>query len=306
MKEINKSAGKTTLDEQDKTDLLDESTREVVDEYSRKFLIFIQQEKDRARRNALSESEKIIAEVEKKGRLAYEKAIREANAEAENIITNALNTAKQITADTDKYIKLANEITVNAEKEIEHARSELQKQLEKIGDFYRKQDEALNEISVKLREGFESSFNMLNDLKQGLEQPSRAGGDISSSHQEEATVVPARVKTSREDPVNRIPTVREEPMKRQGEKSYVGTINLDIYRKNPAVSKRFRDALAKVPGFEISLVDDSGKDHTKVVAYANHPLPILNILHQMSLVRSAIADEDTIKIVLQEGDTWVG
>jgi hypothetical protein len=306
MKEVNKVTGKTILEEQEKNDPLDDNTREVVDEYSRKFLVFIQQEKDRARKTALSESEKIIAEAEKKGHLAYEKAIREANSEAENIIARALDVTKRITTDTDKFLKIANEVKENTEKEIENARTELQRQSDTVIDFYRKQEKVLNEIGKKLQEGFDTSFSTLIDLKQEIEQTSKTTRTTSSSQQEEPYTGPTRTKTSREEPVSRPQPAREEPVKRQGEKTYVGTINLDVYRKNPALSRRFKEAFAKVPGLEISLFDDSAKDRTKIVAYANHPLMILNVLHQMSLVRSAMADDDTIKVVLHEGDTWVG
>ena len=306
MKEVNKVTGKTTLEEQDKNDPVDENTREVVDEYSRKFLVFIQQEKDRARKIALGESEKIVAEAEKKGHLAYEKAIREANTEAENIIARAADAVKRITTDTDKFVKAANEARENTKKEIENAKAELRRQSENIIELYRKQETALNDIEEKLQRGFDTSFNNLVNFKHEIEQASKTTGSVSSVRQEEPPTIQAKSKTSREEPVIRPQPVREDPVRHQGEKTYVGTINFDVYRKNPALSKRFKEALAKVPGFEISLVDESAKDRAKIVAYANQPLPILNVLHQMSLVRSAMADEDTIKIVLHEGDTWVG
>jgi hypothetical protein len=306
MKEINKVTGKTTLEEQDKNDPVDENTREVVDEYSRKFLVFIQQEKDRARKIALSESEKIVAEAEKKGHLAYEKSIREANSEAENIIARAVDIGKQITTDADKFIKVANEARDNIRKEIENTKAELRRQSDNIIEFYRKQETALNEIGEKLQQGFDAAFSKLSNLRQEIEQASKTTGNTSSVRQEEPSNVQSKSKTNRDEIVTRTQPAREEPVRHQGEKTYVGTINFDVYRKNPALSKRFKEALTKVPGFEISLVDESAKDRAKIVAYANQPLPILNVLHQMSLVRSAMADEDTIKIVLHEGDTWVG
>ncbi len=306
MKEANKVTGKATLEEQDKDDTLDDNTREVVDEYSRKFLVFIQQEKDRARKNALSESEKIVTDAEKKGQLVYEKTIHGANAEAESIIARAKEVAKQITTNTDKYLKVANEARVNAEKVIEDAKNELRRQSEIIVEYYRKQEKVLIDIEEKLGQELSSSSSMLVDLKQEIEQNTKTDRVIAPSQPEEPPVVPEKTKTNREEPVNRSQSSQEDPVKRQSEKTYVGTINIDVFRKNPVVSKRFRESLGKIPGFEISLVDDSAKDRAKIVAYANQPLPILNVLHQMSLVRSAIADEDTIKVVLQDSDAWVG
>ena len=181
MKEVNKVTGKITLEEQEKYDPLDDNTREVVDEYSRKFLVFIQQEKDRARKNALGESEKIIAEAEKKGHLAYEKAVREANAEAERIVAHAVEATKRISTDTDKFIKVANEVRENTEKEIEKARTELRRQSDTVIDFYRKQEKVLSEIVEKLQEGFDTSFSTLTDLKQEIEQASKTTGNTLSS-----------------------------------------------------------------------------------------------------------------------------
>ena len=42
------------------------------------------------------------------------------------------------------------------------------------------------------------------------------------------------------------------------------------------------------------------------MAFASRPILLMNILHQMSLVRTATADKGTIEVVLQETDRWVG
>jgi hypothetical protein len=305
VKEISKVTGKSTLEEAEKNDIVDENTREVVDEYSRKFLAFIQQEKDRARKNALNDSEKILDEAEKKGQLVYDKAIREATSEAEHIVERAKEATKQITVNTERFLKMANEVRENAQKEIENAKTELMRQSETILEFYREQEKTLTDIGEKLEKGFNASFSTLADLEQEIEQTVRTNHVVSPPQSEAPSATSTR-KTNREEPESHARSTHEDTPKRQGEKTYVGTINIVVFRKNTVLSKRFREGLAKIPGFEISLVDESAKDHTKIVAYANQPLPILNVFHQMSLVRSAMADADSIRVVLQEGDTWVG
>ena len=61
-----------------------------------------------------------------------------------------------------------------------------------------------------------------------------------------------------------------------------------------------------MPGLEISMTDDSSKDKVKIVAFASRPIPLLNILQQMSLVKSAVEEDNNIQVVLQDADRWIG
>jgi len=54
------------------------------------------------------------------------------------------------------------------------------------------------------------------------------------------------------------------------------------------------------------MAEDSSKDRAHIVAFASRSILLMNILHQMSLVKSAVAERGTIEVVLQEADRWVG
>jgi hypothetical protein len=143
------------------------------------------------------------------------------------------------------------------------------------------------------------------ELRQRLEQDARIAADSASTRRHAANV-DARAKEPREEPPIRQASKDEEPSKRQADKTFVGTLNLEVSKGSSALSKRFRELLSKVPGLEISVADDSAKDKTKIVAFASRPLPLLSILHQMTLVKGAVADDDGIRVSLQETDHWVG
>ena len=102
---------------------LDESTRQVLDDYSRKFLSFIQQEKERIRKQAFQESEKLLAEAEKKGRLAYDEAIQQANRESALVLARSKDQAKHVAAEADRLLQAVVELKDKTQQDIEEIRT---------------------------------------------------------------------------------------------------------------------------------------------------------------------------------------
>jgi len=309
MKELNRTGTKMPADSAEPIDVLDESTREIVDSYSRKFLSFVQQEKDRIRRQALEESEKILAEADKKSRLAAEKSVREAKTQAEIILSSTRESVGQATSEAQRLFDATIDLKDRVEHEIDELRQQLRQEADALAESIRMKDQAIAEAKDGLMKEFEASAETIAGLKQQLEEA--AGGPILEQTREPSRPVEfaeprVQPKAEREQPAERSASKEDNAGKRHNDKTFVGTLNLDVDKGNPALSKRFKETLSRVPGLDISVADDSAKDKTRIVAFASRPLPLLNILHQMSLVKSAVADDEGIRVTLQESDRWVG
>ena len=305
MKEINRTSAKPGSDVPEPSEALEEGMREAVDEYSRKFLNFIQQEKDKVRKNALDESEKIVADAHAKSRSLYDKALRDASAEADSITGRARESASVLISETDRLLKALATLRDKAEGEIEEFRLQLRQQADGVAQAIRQREQKIDAAQDKLRKEFEASSTVVAELRQRLEQDARMAADTVSARRQTAANE-TRTKDIREEAPVRQPVREEEYSRRQADKTFVGTLNLEVSKGPPAMSKRFRESLSKVAGLEISVADDSAKDKTKIVAFASRPLPLLTILHQMTLVKSAVADDEGIRVALQDSDQWVG
>ena len=56
----------------------------------------------------------------------------------------------------------------------------------------------------------------------------------------------------------------------------------------------------------MSPVDNDAKDKIRITVFASEPLPLLSMLNEMALVKSAVPDKDCIRVILEESDLWRG
>ncbi len=90
------------------------------------------------------------------------------------------------------------------------------------------------------------------------------------------------------------------------DKSFFGTVYLDMYSGGPALSERFQRSLSKIPNLEVSLVDKPTDEKTRITIFIGKPIPLLGILNQMQLVESVVRDKESIRVVLKNGNLWRG
>jgi len=305
MKEANKVATRGDSEGTDVNEQLDESTRQVLDDYSRKFLSFIQQEKERIRKQSLQESEKLLAEAEKKSRLAYDEAIQQANRESASVLARSKDQAKQVAAEADRLLQAVIDLKEKTRRDVEEIRTRLQQEADALVESIQQNNKVMAESRAALAREFEASEAAIEEALQGLKSTTK-----NATPEPQATtqvVETTNAKASSESATTKgSPKQQDESTKRQGEKSFVGTLNFDIEKGSAALYRRFKESLSRIPGLEISMADDSSKDKARIVAFASRPILLMNILHQMSLVRTATADKGTIEVVLQETDRWVG
>ncbi len=305
MKETTNQIVDNTMSGTDISTILDETTQEVVDEYSRKLLSLIQQEKERVRKYALTESEKILAEADRKAKSVYEKVIKSAESESNAILSDCTTLKNQMSEEVERFSRIMVVLKEKTSRQVADLSTQLQREVEVINHSLQKTESTILEIKTKLDNEFNESAAMLNDLKQRILTLSDSRD--TKNNLTKRPDPPPEPQPAREDKSTKVNRREERSNTKQTDKQFTGTINFEIVRSAPALTRRFREALAKIPGIEISMTDDSLKDRSRIVAFANRPVAIIETLLQMTLVKNVIAIQDsTLEIVLQDSDRWVG
>lgn len=306
MRDLNETEVKPTDEAENANDVLDDTTQEIMDDYSRKFLSFIQQEKNRIRKQALEESEKLLAEADKRGRAAYENAVKDATAEAEGIVTRSKEAATKLTTEATRLFKATAELRDKVDHEVDELRDKLRAEAESIAQFIQQRDDLIVQAKYRLHQEFESSSSLVTELEHALEEITKPISEEPAREEATRSQFNRQQSKASHQTVAEPTPARENNNAKQGDKTFVGTLNLDVNKTTPGLSRRFKESLSKVSGLEISLADDTARDRTRIVAFASRPILLLNILHQMSMVKSVVADEESVKVVLQDADRWVG
>ncbi len=307
MKDVNsKTATRTDPSHPEANDPVDETTRQVIDDYSRKFLSFIQQEKDKVRRQAQEESEQIIADADRRALQVYEKAVKDASTESQRIIAQSNEHERHLLAEAERLTRVMAEMRVKAQREIDGLRGRLQREADVVAESLRQSDKAIAESTDRLATEFEDSAAVIARLVRNARREEPLAPQAVEATTAPQAAEPVKTKQLREEAAVRPAGREDSPPKKHNDKTFVGTINLDIEKGSPAIFVRFKDALSKVAGLEISMTDDYSKDKARVVAFAGKPIPLLATLHQMALVKSAVVEKGTVEIALQDVDRWIG
>jgi hypothetical protein len=221
------------------------------------------------------------------------------------VLARSKDQAKRVAAEADRLLQAVIELKEKTLREAEEIRTRLQQEADALVESIQQNNRVISESRATLAKELEASEAAIGQALQGLRATMK-----NTPPEPPATtqvVETTNVKASSEQSTTKgSPKQQDESSKRQGEKSFVGTLNFDIEKGSAALYRRFKESLSRIPGLEISMADDSSKDKARIVAFASRPILLMNILHQMSLVRTATADKGTIEVVLQETDRWVG
>jgi len=299
---------------------LDESTREILNDYTRKFVTFIQHEKERVKKQAVEDAEKVVAEGERKARTAYEKAVRDAKAESEAILSRSRGTIKEMADEVGRLSETIADLKEKVEKDIAEIAGRLSKQEEAVAEALRKGEQAIGEASGKLQADFETSSAAFIALKESLLERAKGLAPESDTAPEPPAAAPAsegasaaaKPREAAESPAagaraegESAAKPREGAARRHAERTFVGPLKIELYSGNPGLYRRFSEGLAKTANLEISQIEDAIGDRMRMVVVASQPVPLLSIISQMTFVRSAVADEDRLKVVLHQTDRWM-
>ena len=299
---------------------LDESTREILNDYTRKFVAFIQHEKDRVKKQAVEDAERLVADGERKARQAYEKTIRDARAEAETILARTRGAVREMVDEVSRLSETIADLKQKVDKDVSDIAARLNRQEEAVTEALRKGEQTISEATGRLQADLEASSGGVIALKESLlervkelvpesrsastEAPAAArAGEGGAARSRE---MPEPAPASRTPEGDSAPRPREGAPRRHAERTFVGPLKIELYNGNPGLYRRFSESLGKTANLEISQIEDAIGDRMRMVVVASQPLPLLNIIGQMTFVRSAVADEDRLKVVLHQTDRWMG
>jgi hypothetical protein len=297
MKEVSKTAASPAVEEQPAH--VDDSTRQVLDEYSRRLLVFMQQEKEKVRKQAQEESDRIVADGRKRAQLVYDGLVRDATLEAETILSRSKEQSEQLGTEAQSVLDAIAELREKAQKEVDDLRGRLQLESTALAEAIRRTDKAIADSRTKMGTELQTTAASLSQLMQTLHSDEQF-----NELTDRLTATPPKNEPAKNAPAP--PVTSEESPRKDGDKTFVGTINFEVEKGSGALFKRFKDALGKVNGLEISTADDYSKDRARLVAFASRPIILMNILRQMSLVKGISVEKGTVMVSLQDPDRWVG
>jgi hypothetical protein len=287
-----------------------EETLDTFYEYTRKLVDSLQQEKEKVRMQALQESRNIIEQAEQKARQIYVRAMQDAARESSGILTKSRELAKLIVSEAERFTKAVNELEQNTEQEIEAAKVKVRKEANIIVEAVYEGEKSIGDAKDKLKNEFEESVRVITEIRQKLEQATKAA---EGKPEKEVTRPAEPVKQSTAAPRDKERVVEpartevnERSIERHNYEPAVGTIALEVYSKDPIQFERFQKYFSKIRNLEVSLVENTAKDKIKITVFVSEPLPLLSMLNEMALVKSAVPDKDCIRVVLEESDLWRG
>jgi hypothetical protein len=287
-----------------------EETLDTFYEYTRKLVDSLQQEKEKVRMQALQESRTIIEQAEQKARQIYIRAMQDAAKESAGILTKSRELAKLIVSEAERFTKAVTELEQNTEQEIEATKAKVRQEASAITEAVYEGEKSISDAKDKLKNEFEESVKVITEIRHKLEQATKTA---ESKTEKEVTRPAEPVRQSAVAPRDREKVlepakteVNERPIERQNYEPAVGTITLDVYSKDPIQFERFQKYFTKIRNLEVSLVDNTIKDKIKITIFVSEPLPLLSMLNEMALVKSAVPDKDGIRVVLEESDLWRG
>jgi dsDNA-specific endonuclease/ATPase MutS2 len=287
-----------------------EETLDTFYEYTRKLVESLQQEKEKVRMQALQESRNIIEQAEHKARQIYVRAMQDAARESSEILTKSRELAKLIVSEAERFTKAVTKLEQNTEQEIEAAKVKVRQEADVIAEAVYEGEKSIGDAKDKLKNEFEESVRVVTEIRQKLEQATKAA---ESKTEKEITRPAEPVKQSTAIPRDREKVaettkaeVHERSTERHNYEPIVGTMALDVSSKDSVQLERFQKYLTKIRNLEVSPLDNAAKGKIRITVFASEPLPLLSMLNEMALVKSAVPDKDCIRVILEESDLWRG
>ena len=287
-----------------------EETLELFEEYKRKFTEAIEKEKQRVREQAEKESSNIIAEAEQQARQIGEKTIKQAEEEAVGIIAKSRVLAGQIVSEVGRFAEIVTDVKQKIKQESEKAQEKIGQEVNVVTTAIRSAEKTIGDARNKVEEELEKSATVIAEAKRKLEQVTNVVAhdtEQESQHRGEPVGTVVAITQQKEEVTE--PTIVESSdsvsTKASDDKLFVGTLELSITPPgHPALLQRLQKCLSQIPGLEILLVNGPAGERTRVTIFIAKPIPLLHILKEMTLVKSAVKDKDGIQIVMQTSDGW--
>jgi len=286
-----------------------EKKADVFDDYKRLVMETVDKVIEQARKQAEQEAARIIGEANRKAKQIAEKVIASAEKERSAILAESRAAAKETTATVEQLT----DTLAAMQGGIDNLAGILREQAHALAETANTLEATINENREKARSEIATRLQVIRQLSQRI---GRVAEDIHHGGEKEAEPA-GRDKESGLAPSERkeqvaqpavVATPGSTSQQSDENKQFLGTVELVIISPNsPELRKKFLNCLPAAAGADLQGPPDSvGKKKTHSV-YLPRPVPLVKILRQMAMVKSASEDgRGVIEIVLETGDQWRG
>jgi vacuolar-type H+-ATPase subunit H len=286
-----------------------EKKLEVFDDYKRLVMEAVDGVVEQVRKQAEQEAVRIIGEANRKAKQIAEKTVASAEKAQYAILTELRAIAKETTANIEQLTSAL----ATMQGEIDNLVGILGEQAHALTETAQKLETTIIDAREKAHSDIAERLQVIQELNQRIKQvvegAPRAGEKevehigrdkelgLASGERKEPVVQP--VVSAAQDTV--LPPSDED-------RQFLGTVELVIISPNsPELRKKFLNCLPSAAGLDLQGSPESvGKKKTQTV-YLPKPVPLVKLLRQMAMVKSANEDgRGIIEIVLEAVDQWRG
>jgi vacuolar-type H+-ATPase subunit E/Vma4 len=286
-----------------------EKKLEVFDEYKRLVMEAVDEVIEQVRKQAEQEAARIIGEASRKAKQIAEKTVANAEKAQYAILTESRAIARETTANIEQLTSTL----ATMQEEIDNLVGILGEQARGLTETAQKLETMIIDTREKAHTEIAERLQVIQELNQRIKQvvegTPRAGekevehigrdkeAGLASGERKEPVAQPTVSATQD----NVLPPSDED-------RQFLGTVELVIISPNsPELRKKFLNCLPAATGLDLQGSPESvGKKKTQMV-YLPKPVPLVKILRQMAMVKSANEDgRGIIEIVLEAADQWRG
>lgn len=263
--------------------------------------------KERATKEAKEEAVGIVTVAEQEAQQIADKRIIEVQKESAKIVSQSRELADQILNQAERLVEVATELKEKVKNDIDKVTEKLQREVDTFTEAKQKTERNIIEARKTVQKEFEESVGVITEAKQKLEQVIAAAEHETKKELEarsEPLASTPSITQEREEVVEPAATVGLNSASREAtdDKLYVGTLELDITPPaNSAQMERLQKCLWKVPSVQVLSVAEFAGKKTSVSVFLAKPLPMLNILREMSVIAEAVQHGKNIQVVLETG-----
>jgi hypothetical protein len=281
------------------------------DDYRRLVMEAVEKVIEQARKQAEQEASRIISEANRKAKQIAEKVV--ANAERAQLAV--LNESRAIAKDATANIGQLTDALVTMQEDIDNLLGILGEQAHALAETAKKLETTVNDARKKTHSEITARLRVVRELNQKMTRVTedvhhdgeKEVGHIGKDEDKELGFASSERKEPIAQPAVSAPQSTTLPQSDE-DRQFLGTLELVIISPNsPDLRKRFLNGLPAATGVNLQGPPESvGKKRTQTV-YLPKPVPLVKILRQMGMVKSANENsKGIIEIVLEAVDQWRG
>jgi vacuolar-type H+-ATPase subunit H len=288
-----------------------EKKLEVFDDYKRLVMETVDKVIEQARKQAEQEAARIIGEANRKAKQIADKTI----ANAEKAQYAILNESRAIAKETAANIEQLTSALAAMQGEIDNLLGILGERAHTLAETANKLETTVNGARGKAHGEIAERLKVVQELNQRIKRV------VEDAHRDGEKEVEHTGK-DKDKELGLVSSERKEPIAQPAvsaaqstvsppsdeDRQFLGTVELVIISPNsPELRRKFLNCLPAAAGLDLQGSPESvGKKRTQSV-YLPKPVPLVKILRQMAMVKSANEDgRGIIEIVLEAVDQWRG